>query len=437
MAEPLLFVMPSLGADMEHGVLATWLIKPGDVVKRGQVIAVVETHKGAIEVEFFHDAVVSRLVAEEGDEVPVGGLLAELTAASGEVAPQAPIPAAASAPILTAAAVPAVTATPVAAPAPARAPAPAPRAAPPAPAPAPAPPETTPYRSSILSGRPPTPDPWVAASPSARMLAYERGVDLHDVHGTGRHATITRADVEAAAVRAAAPVPDPARTTPRPVDAAHAMRLAIAAAMSKSNREIPHYYLSHDIDMATPLARLAERNASRPSAERVLPGALLVWATAKALVKFPALNGFWVDDQLRPGAGIHPGVAVSLRGGGLMTPAMHDADKLTPEEVMAALQDLVLRTRAGHLRSSELMDPTITITSLGDTGVESVFGVIYPPQVALVGFGRIVDRPVAIDGMLAVHPVVTATLAGDHRASDGHVGARFLSALDKTLQEFS
>ena len=158
-------------------------------------------------------------------------------------------------------------------------------------------------------------------------------------------------------------------------------------------------------------------------------------SVARALRGFPDLNGFWEGDAFRPGSGIHPGIAIALRGGGLVTPAIHDADRLGPDELMAALNDLVARARTGRLRSSEVSDPTITVTSLGDAGVDAVFGVIFPPQVALVGFGRIADRPVAVDGMLAVRPVVTATLAGDHRASDGHRGARLLRAIAHELEE--
>jgi pyruvate dehydrogenase E2 component (dihydrolipoamide acetyltransferase) len=168
--------------------------------------------------------------------------------------------------------------------------------------------------------------------------------------------------------------------------------------------------------------------------ERLLPGALLLKATALAAREVPALNGFWVDDGFRPSAVVHLGVAVSLRGGGLVAPALHDADRLTLDELMAGLRDLVGRARAGRLRSSEMADPTLTVTNLGDQGVDEVHGVIYAPQVALIGFGKVAERPWASGGMLGVRPTVRATLAADHRASDGMVGARFLNALDRLLQ---
>lgn len=137
----------------------------------------------------------------------------------------------------------------------------------------------------------------------------------------------------------------------------------------------------------------------------------------------------------QPSEAIHLGVAISLRQGGLIAPAIHDVDKKTLDEIMRDLKDLVKRTRAGVLRSSEISDPTITVTSLGEQGVETVFGVIYPPQVSLVGFGKITQQPWAAEGMLGVRPVIQASLAADHRASDGHRGGRFLAAINRLLQE--
>ena len=213
------------------------------------------------------------------------------------------------------------------------------------------------------------------------------------------------------------------------------MRRAIAAAMSRSKREIPHYYLTADIDMSRAAAWLKDENQKRPVTERLLPIVLLLKAVARALADVPELNGFWVGDAFQPGTGVHLGLALSLRGGGLVAPALHDADKKSLSEIMTGIADLTKRARAGTLRSSEMSDPTITVTSLGDLGVDAVLGVIYPPQVAIVGFGRVADRAWAEGGMLGVRPVVTCSLAADHRASDGHRGARFLNALARYLWE--
>jgi pyruvate dehydrogenase E2 component (dihydrolipoamide acetyltransferase) len=404
------FTMPSLGADMTSGKLIEWLVKPGDKVKHGDSMAVVGTEKGEIEVEVFEDGVVEQLLVQEGTEVPVGMALALLRGA-GEAAPAAPTPA-----------------------------------------PAPAPVTANGHR--------------VRVSPLARKLADELGVDLQMVQGTGQNGAITRADVESAAharetvapppavAEKPAPVPKVAPaleakpapvSTPPPAakpagvspgsDFAAAMRHAIALAMARSNREIPHYYLQVRIDMSKARQWLEGENQKRSVKDRVLPVVMLIKAVAKALVEVPELNGYWVDDRLQPQEGIHIGFAIALRQGGLVTPAIHDADLKSMDELMEAMRDLIMRTRAGRLRSSELTDATITLTNLGDLGVETVYGVIYPPQVALVAFGKITDQPWVENGMIGIRPVLTATLAGDHRATDGRTGAQFLDVLNRLLQE--
>jgi pyruvate dehydrogenase E2 component (dihydrolipoamide acetyltransferase) len=213
------------------------------------------------------------------------------------------------------------------------------------------------------------------------------------------------------------------------------MRSAIAAAMSRSKREIPHYYLATEIDMHRSLAWLAQENLRRPVAGRLLPAAVLLKAAALAVRDVPEVNGHWTDGAFRPSEAVHLGVAIALRRGGLIAPAIHHADMLALDELMARLRDLVMRARGGRLRGSEVADPTLTVTNLGDQGVETVFGVIYPPQVALVGFGAVVEKPCALDGLLGVRPVVAATLAADHRASDGHRGGLYLAAVRRLLQE--
>ncbi|HEY9647268.1 MAG TPA: dihydrolipoamide acetyltransferase family protein, partial [Chroococcidiopsis sp.] len=285
-------------------------------------------------------------------------------------------------------------------------------------------------------------------SPIARKVAAELGVDLAQVKGTGAEGAIQERDVREAAQTAklekpaiALPVETPAvevptspAKPPASIEFQAGMRRAIAAAMSRANRDIPHYYLETQIDMSHPLKWLEAENQKRSIKDRILPVILLIKATAKALAEVPELNGYWIGDRLQVEESIHIGFAISLRQGGLVTPAIHHADLKSLDELMAAMRDLIERTRGGRLRSSELTDATITLTSLGDIGVEKVFGVIYPPQVALVGFGKITEKPWAEKGMLAVRSVITATLAGDHRATDGIIGARFLQALNAQLQ---
>ena len=377
------FRMPSLGADMEAGTLVEWLKRPGDRVKRGDIVAVVETQKGAIEIDIFEDGVIERWLVEPGTTVPVGTPLA-----------------------LIAGAQPAVVAKVLEVP-----------AAPTAPAPA-APPRVEP---PLAAGR-------ARTSPAARRLASERGIALAGLSGSGPGGAILFADVERAAAGAG---PGPA--LPKRLDLKE-MRRAIAAAMARSKREIPHYYLSPTVDLTRSLGWLEAANATRSPAQRLLLAALLLKAVACALGAAPEFNGFFTAEGFQPGSGIHIGTAIAIRGGGLIAPAIRDADKLSLEDLMARLRDLVTRARSGALRSSELSDPTITVTNLGERGVEAVFGVIYPPQVALVGFGMPVERPWAIGSEIAVRRVLTATLAADHRASDGHRGALFLADIDHRLQ---
>jgi pyruvate dehydrogenase E2 component (dihydrolipoamide acetyltransferase) len=266
------------------------------------------------------------------------------------------------------------------------------------------------------------------------------------VDGTGEAGVITRADVERAAARVVEERPSPPAaeaaagtgvmpSEPAPVRAAAqpGMRAAIGAAMARSKREIPHYYLSEEIELGAAMAWLGEANASRSLPDRILPAALLLKGVANALARFPELNGHYIDDAFRPGGGVHLGVAVSLRGGGLVAPAIHDADRLSLGDLMARLANVVRRARLGGLRSSEIMDPTITVTNLGEEGVRTVYGVIIPPQVAIVGFGTIGERPWADGGLIGARPMVTATLAADHRVSDGWSGARFLRELRRVL----
>jgi pyruvate dehydrogenase E2 component (dihydrolipoamide acetyltransferase) len=390
--------MPKLGADMSDGTLVCWRKKVGDVVKRGDTIAEVETEKGNIDVEVFVSGTIEKFLVEPGQIVPVGTVLA-LIHVDGE--PQtSPEPSQDGPP-------PAQGRTPV------------------EPAPEVTKRATRPQAVQRL-----------AISPSARRLARERGVDPATVEGTGHGGAITREDIERAAPKApggpTAPAPG---TTALAVDRAARIRQTIAAAMSRSKREIPHYYLSTTIDMHPAVTWLADQNAQRPIAERLLYGALVLKAVALALRDVPELNATWEDNRVRLNPDIHLGIAIALRQGGLVAPALHHADRLTLDELMERFRDLVNRTRSGSLRSSELSDPTITVTSLGERSVETVYAVIYPPQVAMIGIGSIVERPWCVDQQIVARPVVTATLSGDHRVSDGHRGGLFLSALDRLLQE--
>ena len=402
------FIMPTLGADMTEGTLIEWKKKVGDRVTKGEIIAEVDTDKAAIEIESFHTGVIEQLLTKPGETVAVGSVMA-LIREEGEPRQSADAQVQA---------------------------------------------KTTPPASSPL---PPPAQPRTVAegdrarvSPAARKLAAELGVDLSKLQGSGPDGAITLDDIEQTARaigyrredgRTEAPPPVAQRPSPlapaadAAADKQASMRQTIAAAMARSKREIPHYYLSTTIDMGAATAWLTAENTRRPVADRLLMGVLLLKAVALALREVPELNAVWRGAGATPSPDIHVGVAVSLRGGGLVAPALRHTDRQSLGELMKNFQDLIKRARAGTLRSSEMSDPTITVTSLGEQGVETVFGVIYPPQVALVGFGKVVERPWVVNGQVVPRPVITASLSADHRVTDGHRGGLFLAKLDRLLQE--
>ncbi|HSL57252.1 MAG TPA: dihydrolipoamide acetyltransferase family protein [Acidimicrobiales bacterium] len=495
--------LPSLGADMERATILEWRVAPGDEVRRGDIVVVVDTEKSDIEVETWESGVVAELLVDVGDEIPVGTPIARL----GEAAPSAaapvgeeqavgeeevvaeherarPEPVAVGASTRGAAEVRharhvlspvvrhladelgidaeslegtgpggVVTRADVAHAAVARAtPTPEPASAPvpvdgadqirsPGPASTERPPETT-----------------VRSSPYARHLADQLGIAL-PATGSGPDGAVVAADVLAARDRqppAEAPAAEAPAVTDTPAEAPAAeapakeapaaaqpsadgavdpVRVAIARLMARSKREIPHYYVSTTVDAGPMLAWLEARNADRPPTARVLPAAVVLAAVARAARDVPELNGWWRDERFEPADGVRLGVAIARREGGLVAPAIDHADAASLDEIMAGLRDLVARVRSGRLRGADMADPSITVTNLGDTGVESVIAVIYPPQVAMVGVGRIQERPWVVDGELVVRPLVEISLAADHRATDGRTGARFLAALDRLLAD--
>ena len=366
------FKLPSLGADMDEGTLLEWKVHPGDGVKPGQVIAVVDTAKAAIDVECWHEGTVAQLLIDVGAKVPVGTVIARLLE-PGENPQHAR--------------------------------------------------RTTPTTQPLLiEAQAPAAGRRLRISPAARKRAAELGLSTDDLQGHGPQGAITLEDIETAA------------RVMHPQDPDQAMRQTIAAAMSRSKREIPHYYLSETIALDTAMAWLQAHNAQSTLQERLLPNVLLLKAVALALRDYPQLNGFWRDNAFTPALDTDLGVAITLRHGGLVAPVLHHVADTSLTHLMSELASLVERARGGSLRSSELGGAGITVTQLGDQGVDSVLGVIYPPQVALVGFGRISERPWVKDGQLCVMPTVICSLSADHRVSDGHYGARFLGEVRRLLQ---
>jgi pyruvate dehydrogenase E2 component (dihydrolipoamide acetyltransferase) len=383
------FAMPALGSDMDEGTLTEWLVKKGDSVTRGQIVAVVETTKAAVEIECWQEGVVDELLVQPGETVQIGTPIARLIDGSGIDSGTAEVIHAQAD-------------------------------------------SSMPIRRSHPPRSQPAPSPdgvrrqWI--SPAARRLAAAKGVDLDTLAGTGLHGSITLDDVERASA-------DGELAASRSPTLKADMRRSIAAAMTRSKREIPHYYLEDQVVMQTAIDWLRQYNAQRSVTDRILAAVLQLKAVALAVQRYSEFNGFWRDDSFVPATSVHVGVAISLRSGGLVAPALHDVPNKGLDILMTEFADLVRRARAGSLRSSEMSDPTITITNLGDDGVQTVFGVIYPPQVALVGFGKIARKVCPVDDEIRIVNSMQITLAGDHRASDGHRGALFLAEINKFLQQ--
>lgn len=436
------FCMPSLGADMECGTIVEWRVAPGDSVRRGQIVAEVETEKSNIEIEIFDDGRIGEILVPVGVEVAVGTPLATVATADEAVPTAADL---------------ALSST------------------------------KTPETPLIDIAPTPTATQGRVTSPLVRRLAHDLHVDLQTIVPSGKASKVTRADVERAAAAAThidAPTPSPTPSRPRvsprarrraaelgidldsiapskadgvivaddlttetapapraapratpAVRTAAGLSAAVGRLMERSKREVPHYYVSDDIDMTPALQWLERANASRPITERMLSAALLLRAVVRAVHDVPEMNGHYTNSTFCPSGAVHLAIAVALRGGGLVAPVVPNAQDLDLPSLMEAMRDVVDRARAGTLRSRDVEAATITVTNLGDRGAASVFGVIIPPQVAIVGFGRVTERAWAHDGLVGARSIVTASLSADHRVSHGHTGARFLGAISKYLSK--
>jgi len=385
------FHLPSLGADMESATFTQWLKKPGEAIRRGEALAVVETAKGLIDLESFDDGKILELLVMPGAQVPVGAVLARIDSES------------------------AVAASPAAQIAPASAPAPV------APARAPGP------GAPPVTAAPPSPAPCVSSrrrpiSPAARRRAHELGVALETLEQTGAGGVLHVEDIERLAAQTA-------RAAPERVG----MRTAIGAAMARSKREIPHYYLGHAVDFAPAREWLLHYNSQVPVADRLIEGVLLLKAVALAAARIEGFNGYFREGRFEPARDVHVGTAIALRGGGLVAPAVLNAAGKDLTTIMREFSDLVTRVRSGHMRSVEFTAATITVTSLGSDVADVLYPIINPPQVAIVAAGFITERPWVCDGKLIVRPVLNLTVAADHRVTDGRAGSHFVHAIADLL----
>ncbi len=383
------FRLPSLGADMESATLTQWLKQPGESIRRGEPIATVETTKGLIDIESYEDGVLTELVSLPGAKVPVGAVLAHLEVDAAHSA---------SASGAAESGAPPIGAPPASAPAPGSAPAP------------------------VVAAQPQR----LRLSPAARRRAQQLGLAPETLRQTATPGgVLSLADIEQ--LDRAQPAHGAAEHT--------AMRQTIGAAMARSKREIPHYYLGHTLDFGPAQAWLAAHNAPLPVGERLLDSLLIIKAVALAAARSEGFNGYFRDGRFEPSAAVHVGAAIALRGGGLLAPALPDAHAKDLPTLMREFSALVMRARAGHLRSGEFTAATITVTNLGADGVDVLYPIINPPQVAIIGVGAIRASPWALEGQLLIRPTLTLGLAADHRVTDGRAGARFLRAIAALLGE--
>ncbi len=446
--------MPQMGAEMEEGTLLRWLKHPGDAVARGEVIAEIETDKANIEIESFEAGVLQETLVEEGQVVPVGDVIARIATGGGSGVASAPAaepsPAVAAAP-------------PPAQPQEARADAPgnaartdqmsvgsptAPAAevAEPSPALAPATEATQPAQAE--SGR------RLRASPVARAMAAERGVDLGRLSGSGPDGRIVRRDVERAADNRddapRSPVPAPRTPVTRPSTAAEPqvappgivplsrMRSAIARAMSQSKRDVPHYYVTIEVDMTEAMQFRASVNAAAGESGHVSVNDLIVKASALVLGRFPRFNASYADTGAGGGVRMNDRINICIAvavADGLVAPALLNAGDMSLGAVARAAADLASRARNGGLKPPELSDGTFTISNLGMYGIETLIPIIQPPQSAVLGIGAAQDKPAVRDGQIVIRKLMIVALAADHRVTNGAEGGEFLRDLKRVLEQ--
>ena len=408
-------VMPQMGYDMREGTVVRWYKQEGETVDRGEVIADIETDKATVEFEAYTGGVLGRIVAQEGVAVPVGDLIAIITE-PGEALPNAEAPAAS--------------------------PAAEPATAPEAPAVAEAPP----------ADAPPSADGRVRASPIARRLARERGIDLSLVSGTGPNGRVTERDVENYRP-AAAPIPEPAPAAapepavapaPAPVAAPIAapadsrielsrMRQTIARVTSDSKSAAPHFYVTAEIDMGKAMALRRDVNDAADPDNRVSVNDLMVKACALALARHPKFNSFYRGDYLEVHGAMNIGIAIALESG-LILPGVSNCESKSLLQIATATKDLISRANSGTLRNEEYSSTTFSISNMGMFDVESFTAIIYPPHAAILAVGSVKQQPVVRDGELTVGTMMKATLSTDHRVADGAEAAQFLMEIKRVLE---
>ena len=402
-------VMPQMGYDMQQGTVVRWRKKEGDAVARGEVIAEIETDKATVEFEAYTSGVLRRIVVDEGVAIPVGELIAIITD------PDEPIPD-----DLAAALTSSQAANNVAEPA------------------AQAQEPTAPTSTQVPPAQPSAVEPReTRASPIARRLARENGVDLSLVTGTGPGGRIVEQDVLAFAEAPAAAGPAAADASPGAPPAQREdlsrMRQAIARVTSDSKRDAPHFYVTADVDMTKAMALRRDTNDALAGGVRVSVNDLVIKAAAIALKRYPKFNAFYRDDHLQMNPGINIGIAIALEAG-LIVPGVSGCESKSLVEIAAASRDLIARANSGSLRNEEYSGTTFSISNLGMFDVDSFAAIIFPPHAAVLAVGTVKEQPVVRDGELAVAQVMKATVSVDHRVADGAEAAQFLVEIKNLLE---
>jgi len=420
---PIDVFMTQLSPTMTEGKIARWLKKEGDTLESGEIMAEVETDKATMEMEVVDEGVMHKILAPEGSTVAVGTAIAVI-AEDGEEVPADYVPesSAEATPAVEAAPEPAVqqTVEPVA-------------SAPVESAPAPV----------ARTGR-------IKASPLARRLAKQKGINLAAIQGTGPNGRIVKADIENASRRGislggstAAVTPPPARPLPQGPLPYHAdefdrvensmMRKAIARRLSESKQHVPHFYLSVDVAMDRLMDLRAQLNEAADGAFRLSVNDFIIKAVAKALTDVPAANASWTDSDTLMHKHAHISVAVAIEGG-LITPVIRFAEQKGITDISAEVKELAGRARAGELKPEEYSGGTFSISNLGMYGVKQFAAIVNPPEGAILAVGGTDERAIVENGSVVVKKMMTLTLSCDHRVVDGAVGAEFLAALKKHIE---
>lgn len=395
--------MPSLGADMQAGKIVEWFIEPGKSVKKGDVIADVETEKGVIEIESWHAGVISEICADIGDLVNVGGLLARIDTANENVPGILSDETAIRDERVKAVMAPLVAGN-----------------------------EKSDDMLSIRHDASLSVSERVKISPLAKKIAGEYGVNVSDIKGSGYSGAIRRDDI-LQHLKSINAVDLKKKSNKSSKDSRH----VIAELMSRSHHEIPHYYLSTRVAVGKCLTILNRLNESRSPSEQVLLVGVFLKAIAMACCKFHDFNGFWQNDAFQASDSVNIGLSVHSRTFGLVAPCIIDADKKNIFEISSQVLDVISRLRDGKLRRDEMVAGSITCTYLGERGVDEVFGLINPPQVTLVGIGNVFQSPAAFQDKIGIESFIMLSLSGDHRAHDGHRGSLFLRKIKDAIEQAS